>query len=87
MALGVLLGILGADDAAFDQPADVGVIASQAPDAGTTNQIEAAVSDVGKIKLATAHDECGAGGAHAMKGGMLLGKFLNAGVSGGKGFD
>ena len=38
----------------------------------TAHQIEAAVSNVSKIKLAAADDERRAGGAHAVKSGMLL---------------
>src|SRR5260370_41250388 len=80
----MLIGIFGEDDAAFHEPADVGMIASQTQDACAAHQVQAAVSDVRKIKLMAAEDQGGAGGAHAMKGGMPLGIVLDTGVSGGK---
>src|ERR1700722_18696709 len=77
----MLIGILGADDAAFHQPAHVGMIAGETQDARAADEIEAAVSDVREIKLPVADDESSAGGTHPLEWGILLGILLNAGVS------
>src|ERR1700733_14346036 len=76
----MLFRIFGADDAALHQPANVRMIASEAQDARAANQVQATVSDVGKIKLAAAENNGGAGGPHALEYRMALGKILNARV-------
>src|SRR5258708_34151075 len=80
VALRVLFGIFGAHDAAFHEPAHVRVIASQTQDARATHQIQAAVSDVRKIKPMAAEYQGGTRGAHAMKGGVPLCIVLATGV-------
>src|ERR1039458_3047967 len=80
----MLLGILGPDEPRLHQPADIGVVASQAGDARTAHQIKAAISDVRIIKLAIADYERGAGGPHTVQLRVLGWVSLHPFVSPGK---
>jgi hypothetical protein len=61
------------------------MIAREAKNARVAQKIEAAVSNVGKVKLPPAKYKSRAGGAHPLKQGMLLGVILNAMVGCGEG--
>jgi hypothetical protein len=74
-------GLLGAEDAVLNQAADVGVILSEAGDVGTTYQIQAAVTYVGKIEQVIEQGHCRTGSPHAVEIGVLFGVLLNAMVS------
>jgi hypothetical protein len=87
VALRMLFGVLGADDAAFHQAAYVGMIAGETQDACAAHQVEAAIADVREIKLAGANNHGGAGGSHALKCRMHFCILLNAGVSRVEGLD
>jgi len=52
---------------AFDQPAYVRMIASEAKNASVTQEIETAVSDVGEIELPPSKNESRTGSAHALE--------------------
>jgi hypothetical protein len=80
VALRMLLGIFGPDNAAFYQPAHIGVIASEAQDARIAYEVKAAVSNVREIELPSAERQSRACRSHALKCGMLLGIVLNAGM-------
>jgi len=77
VALRVRLGVFGANDAALDQAADVRMIAGEAGDGFSANQVEAAIADMGEMELAADDGERGACGSHAVELWMLLGKTLN----------
>src|SRR6202007_2533191 len=80
VALGMAFGVLGADQAAFYQPAHVGVIAREAADFVLANQVEAAIADMGEIELMAEQNQSGTGGSHPLKNRMLFGVIQNAGV-------
>ncbi len=80
------LGILGANHAAFDQPAYVGVIAGETQDFGGAHQVKAAVTNMREVKLPVMKHERGAGGAHSLESGIPLGIIQNPGVGHGKRF-
>jgi len=77
VTLRVGLGVFGTNDAALDQTADIRMIAGEAGDGFSANQIEAAIADMGEMELAADDGERGAGGSHAVELGMLLSETLN----------
>ena len=80
VALGMGLGLFRLQQAVFDQTADIGMIASEASDAVTGGEVDAAITDVGVIELAAEDSNGGAGGAHAVKFRMTGRVVLNAAV-------
>ena len=58
MTLGVSLGLFGTKDTVLDQAAYVRVILGQARDVGATNQVQAAVTYVGKIEQMVEQGHC-----------------------------
>src|SRR5271165_852599 len=87
MALRVRLGILGAHNAAFDQPANVRMIAGEARDSLAANQVQAAVPNMGETELAIDDRHRGTGRSHAVELRVFRGKTLNSLVSGREGLD
>src|SRR5580704_12421880 len=87
MTLRVLLRVLGTDQPAFDQPPDIGVVASQTQNAGIAHEIETAVTDMGKIKLPAAENQSRTSCTHSLKYGVLLGETQNASMGSNEGLD
>lgn len=77
VALGMRLGVFGTDNSAFDEPADVRMIARETRDSAAANQVKPAVAHVGEIELAVNNRKRGAGRAHAVKFRMFEGVALN----------
>ena len=82
VALRVRFGILGANDAALDQPSDIRMIAREARNGLGANQVEATVADMGEAELTVDDGESGTGRSHAVELGMLHRETLNVPVSG-----
>jgi len=87
VTLRVGVGVFGTHDAGFNQPADVGMIASEAGNIFVANVIEAAVADVSEVELMADDGESGAGGAHSVKLGLVDGVALNTAMSRCEGFE
>ena len=86
VALGVRLGVFGADNAAFDQATNVRMVASEAGNRFGANEVEATVTDMGEMKPAIDDRERCAGRAHSVELGMIHREALNILVRRFKGF-
>jgi len=87
MALRVRLGVFGADDAAFNEPAHVGMIPGETGDGFGTHEVQAAVANMGKAKFAADDGKGSAGSSHAVKFRMFLGIALDVLMRHREGFD
>ena len=84
VALRMRLGIFGADDAAFHQPSNVGMIARKPRSRPGAKKVQAAVSNMGETELAFDNRKGGAGCTHPGELRMLGGEALNRLMGGAK---
>lgn len=79
--LGMGLGIFGAHDTAFDQPANVRVIAGKTSNGRAANEVEATIAHMREAELATYYGQGGTGSSHSVELRMLNRITLDAFVS------
>jgi len=82
VSLRMRLGVLGTDDAAFDETSDIGVVARKTRDGVGTHKIETAVANVREVEMVIDERKRGAGGTHAMELRVLECIALNGLVGG-----
>src|SRR5579883_1750169 len=80
VALGMAFSLVGVKDAGLDQAADVGMVAGEAGNGASANQVEPAVTDVRHVEAVVVERERGASGAHAVELGVGFGVAADAGV-------
>src|SRR5579883_148195 len=79
-AVGMGFSLVGVKDAGLDQAADVGMVAGEAGNGASANQVEPAVTDVRHVEAVVVERERGASGAHAVELGVGFGVAADAGV-------
>lgn len=75
--LRVGFGLIGADDAGFDQTRDKSVITGELNEVAVMKQVQAAVTDMSEVKLMAEQHECGASGSHPNQFRVLTCLLLN----------